>query len=265
MPYTQKEMCEAFQITRNTLRHYEALGIIHPKIDGQNGYRRYGFEEVRALHDCKSYQAMGLTLAEARDLIYTADLDEQAAVYASRAQAALERARYEMAAAEVLALRVDWLRGARDRMGAFRIIETEDWVFAGVEVAEGMVYGDARGDAVRDFMRAHFEACVLCLRVTDRVAGHYEWGYAMSVAHFEALGGPLALAEVTGAARVLSTVLCVPDEEHPDCSAFDGLIEEAGRRGLAVAGDPFGILLTRSTEADGRRVRYIEGMVAVSG
>ena len=69
MLYTQKEMCQAFNITRNTLRHYEALGIIKPHIDERNGYRTYGFEEVHALHDCKVYQAMGYSLAEAKELI----------------------------------------------------------------------------------------------------------------------------------------------------------------------------------------------------
>ena len=30
MRYTQKDICRAFDITRDTLRHYEKLGIIQP-------------------------------------------------------------------------------------------------------------------------------------------------------------------------------------------------------------------------------------------
>ena len=265
MFYTQKEMCQAFHITRNTLRHYEALGIITPRIDEKNGYRSYGYEEVRALHDCKAYQAMGLSLAEAKDLIHCGSLAEQARCYSERAQAVLQRARLEMMAAEHLAAFADRINEAEGRLGTFYTLRSEDVVYVGVESNDEMVYGDEEGDAVRNFMRDHFEVCALAFKVKDMDmdTNDFEWGYAMKGTYYVELKGP-GCPPYGGALReFLATTVSVPDEGSLDCGVFAGLLAEAERRGLVVEGDVFGFLLARAADESGRRVRYLEAMVPV--
>ena len=41
MKYTAKDVCRMLNITRETLRYYEKVGIIHPEIDPVNKYRYY--------------------------------------------------------------------------------------------------------------------------------------------------------------------------------------------------------------------------------
>ncbi|MBR3328096.1 MAG: MerR family transcriptional regulator [Atopobiaceae bacterium] len=55
MRYTQKNLCRAFDIKRDTLHHYERLGIIHPQIDAGNGYRYYDDWQINLLWECKRY------------------------------------------------------------------------------------------------------------------------------------------------------------------------------------------------------------------
>ena len=49
MRYTQKDVCRAFDIKRDTLRHYERLGIIEPEVDPSNGYRYYDDWQINLL------------------------------------------------------------------------------------------------------------------------------------------------------------------------------------------------------------------------
>ena len=263
MFYTQKEMCQAFHITRNTLRHYEALGIITPRIDEKNGYRSYGYEEVRALHDCKAYQAMGLSLAEAKDLIHCGSLAEQARCYSERAQAVLQRARLEMMAAEHLAAFADRIKEAEGRLGTFYTLRSEDVVYVGVESNDEMVYGDEAGDAVRNFMRDHFEVCALAFKVKNMTTNGFEWGYAMKGTYYVELKGPDCPPYGGALREFLATTVAVADEGSLDCGVFSGLFAEAERQNLAVEGDVFGFLLARAQDESGRRVRYLEAMVPV--
>jgi DNA-binding transcriptional MerR regulator len=69
MRYTQKDVCRAFDIKRDTLRHYERLGIIEPEV-AENGYRYYDDWQINLLWEAKRYQAMGFSLAQIRDILH---------------------------------------------------------------------------------------------------------------------------------------------------------------------------------------------------
>jgi hypothetical protein len=206
---------------------------------------------------------MGLSLAEAKDLIHTASLTEQARCYSERAAAVLERARYEMMAAEHLADYAERINGAGGRLGTFYTVRAEDVVYVGVESNNEMVYGDAAEDALRDFMRAHLDVCSLAFRVTDMESDGSEWGYAMKASYYIELKGPDCPPYGGGLREYLATTVAVPDAGGLDCSVFEGLFEEAGRRGLVVEGDVFGFLLARAVDESTGRVRYLEAMVPV--
>ena len=37
--YSTNDLCQMFGVGRETLRHYENLGLLNPKINPENGYR----------------------------------------------------------------------------------------------------------------------------------------------------------------------------------------------------------------------------------
>ena len=68
--YSTKEMCEICNVGRETLRHYEKLGLLTPTINETNGYREYGNWDVGTMFSVKKYQALGLSLDEIKKMLF---------------------------------------------------------------------------------------------------------------------------------------------------------------------------------------------------
>ena len=71
--YSTKEMCDLFDIGRETLRHYERLGLIDPHINEDNGYREYSYWDVATMIDVLRYRSFGISLSDIKHLLN--DLD----------------------------------------------------------------------------------------------------------------------------------------------------------------------------------------------
>lgn len=63
------ELFRYLGFTRDTLRHYEAMGLIKPGHDQSNNYRQYGFDEIYKLLIIEFYKKRGFALAEINQLI----------------------------------------------------------------------------------------------------------------------------------------------------------------------------------------------------
>lgn len=92
MRYTQKDICKAFDVTRDTLRHYERLGILVPEVDPTNCYRYYDDWQISLLWECKRYQAMGFSLSEISQILH-ADLLER---FGGRIERCVEELEHEL-------------------------------------------------------------------------------------------------------------------------------------------------------------------------
>ncbi len=81
MDYTVKTLAELTGLTPRTLRYYDAIGLLRPRRDEGNDYRRYGPEEVERLGDILLYRDMGVPLVEmyAQDDRFRAYYDRHAA------------------------------------------------------------------------------------------------------------------------------------------------------------------------------------------
>ena len=71
--HSTKDLCDLFQIGRETLRHYERLGLLNPHINPDNGYREYEYWDVGALIDILKLRSEGLSLAETKEVMYNQD------------------------------------------------------------------------------------------------------------------------------------------------------------------------------------------------
>ena len=74
--YSTKEFCHIFNVGRETLRHYEKVGLLHPHINKENGYRQYTYWDVGQMIDILKYRAKGLSLEQIRDSLYEADYSQ---------------------------------------------------------------------------------------------------------------------------------------------------------------------------------------------
>ena len=60
--YLIGEVCKLFNITRDTLVHYDKIGLLSPKKDENNGYRYYRIEDLNCLTDIIFYKSLNLSL-----------------------------------------------------------------------------------------------------------------------------------------------------------------------------------------------------------
>lgn len=68
MEYTVKEVMNFFNINRETLRHYENMGLIHPRIDGKTHYRYYNDLDVETIAECKKYRSSDFSIKEIKNI-----------------------------------------------------------------------------------------------------------------------------------------------------------------------------------------------------
>ncbi len=68
--YSTKNMCQIFNISRETLRHYERLGLLNPQFNPKNGYREYSYWDVSSLIDILKYRSLGFSLSDTKDAIF---------------------------------------------------------------------------------------------------------------------------------------------------------------------------------------------------
>ena len=71
--YSTIEICRIFDITRETLRHYERLGLLNPSVNTENGYREYSYWDVSTLIDILKYRSLGFSLSDAKEALYESD------------------------------------------------------------------------------------------------------------------------------------------------------------------------------------------------
>lgn len=62
--YLIGDVCKLFNTTRDTLRHYEDIGLVTPKKDPNNGYRYYEVEDLNSLTDIFFLKKLNLPLSD---------------------------------------------------------------------------------------------------------------------------------------------------------------------------------------------------------
>lgn len=63
------EAADAAGLPAKTIRYYEEIGLLRPKARAENGYRRYGPEEVRRLRFLRRARQLGFSIEECRALL----------------------------------------------------------------------------------------------------------------------------------------------------------------------------------------------------
>lgn len=260
MRYTQKDVRRVLGLSRDMLRLYERRGIIHPEVDPQNGYRYYDDWQVNLLWECKRYQAMGFSLAEIKEMTSSDDLATLSGRIDAGAEALAQQLAYEQLVLEnyrQLAAALDALPGC---LGTFAEEMGEELVYVlEREVHDLLVTAGAHPET--GFINEHMGFC-RPLAIFKGGRDRYYWGFAARADAYKAQGGPAS----TGALRrmpathVLVTWVDAGGRGNFGLHLFEGLFDEARRRGLRVTGDLYCYLLARATDEAGYH-RYIKALL----
>lgn len=77
MHYKINEVSQITGISIDTLRYYEKIGVISPKIDQHNNYRYYEAWDINFIFDYNNYRKLEYSSKEALNFIHGATLSEQ--------------------------------------------------------------------------------------------------------------------------------------------------------------------------------------------
>lgn len=70
------QVSKLFEISKDTLRHYDKIGILKPEVDKNNGYRYYYEGDLEKLGLILETKYLGIPLAEIKETIESEDLKE---------------------------------------------------------------------------------------------------------------------------------------------------------------------------------------------
>lgn len=75
MEYSIQSLARMAGISTRTLRYYHKIGLLLPSRTAQNGYRLYGPAQVDALQHILYYRALGMPLAQIRNIVQNPAFD----------------------------------------------------------------------------------------------------------------------------------------------------------------------------------------------
>lgn len=97
------DVCRLYGITPDTLRHYEAKGLLHPWRDPVSGYRYYSVAELDVIDLILTARTLGIPLAEIRRVIESEDVTAYREMYDRQQRIIAERIQTLAALAQVTA------------------------------------------------------------------------------------------------------------------------------------------------------------------
>lgn len=70
------EVSKIFNISKETLRYYDKIGILNPEVNDENGYRYYQFKHLEQLSLILGIKLLGISLSDIKKTIGSEDLNE---------------------------------------------------------------------------------------------------------------------------------------------------------------------------------------------
>ena len=94
--YTVNQLARMAGVSRRTLHHYDAIGLLPPAAVGDNGYRCYDQQSALRLQQILFYRQLGLSLEQIKALLAQPDFDLLAALEGHKRELRGQAARLEL-------------------------------------------------------------------------------------------------------------------------------------------------------------------------
>lgn len=262
MKYRTKEVSRITGIPVDTLRYYEKIGVISPKIDEKNHYRYYNAWDINFLFEYINYRKMEYSSKEAIHYIHFATLQEQIEMAEKQKAFYQEKCgHYQM----LLGRNRSYLEAIKTIEGnlnkiSFCTIPTYKYIL----YRQNYHFYNSKKTSEEISLWLDYigltENVVIIPKETILSTGEneYYWGLMLREDWYNQLH-----LEKTDNIQTMESRLCVKTlvEAYGEGTFSYHLLDEAivflKEHNFELAGDPFGILLTRSHD-DQSIHRYIE-------
>ncbi len=192
-------------ITKRNIRFYEQQGLLHPKRNGENGYRDYTEEEITELKKIKLLRKLSLPIEEIRRIQDGTILLEDALL---RQIIVLERERMDLEAMAGMC------RGLSEEACQYRTLSPEQYLERMVEMEKGGTrFTNAdRQDVIRK-KRGSILAAVIFILLMVFLIMIFVWGYTKDPIPLWMLCGFILIPAIVILAVILSLVQRIKEIE----------------------------------------------------
>ncbi|MGL4910951.1 MAG: MerR family transcriptional regulator, partial [Romboutsia sp.] len=70
------QVSKLYDISLDTLRHYDKIDLLKPEVNPNNGYRYYSFQHMDQLGLILGTKELGISLSDIKDIIKSEDINE---------------------------------------------------------------------------------------------------------------------------------------------------------------------------------------------
>ena len=260
MKYKINEVSQITGVPVDTLRYYEKIGVISPKIDENNHYRYYEAWDINFIFDYNNYRKLEYSSRDALNFIHGASLEEQLEMFQIKEKYYESQIdHYEMLRSRNAKL-LEEVQSLSSSLNQITIEQTPAYLYIPYRKNYDFDGFKKYKDELNEWLRR--------LEMTDNVImvdkksalskreNTYHWGLMVKEKDFEKTG-----LRYTENVRRISEGLCVKIVIFAGgagtfhYSLLNPAFEFIRKHNFTLSGDPYGILWIRSHE-EGQMHRY---------
>lgn len=256
MGYSTKEFCRLCDVGRETLRHYENMGFLHPRINPDNQYRSYDEWDASIIAEIKRYQAFGFSLEEIRKILSEHDLAQLISSMENMLPLFQQRIQYYQMLAKKSKEELMLLNMIPKMIGKVSRTRIPDFVFVSENELKQSILSPKEKSPMRslDFFMPCL--CVEHVYSGDEAQEDYSgWGLIAKKEFADYLEAGFGVS--VPAEEVVYTIIDAGEKGGISGSLFEPVIkafrEELGVEAITI----FSVLLTRTHDQEGRYHRYL--------
>ncbi len=264
MQYRISEVANLLGITTGALHFFEKEKIIAVK-KRENGYRYYDAGDLFRLLSYEKYRSMGYPLKSVlRQFEYETDNRKEILERMQQQQEyAIRMTAYYRGIADAMEEHLTGIRAIDALLNRYEIARSPDMLFLNdsdcgwISKEKSMQLAMQEWVNAMPYTRLSFAMCNSAVQVGKCESGSL--GYAVRREHALQKELPLEKTYLLPAADCLHTILATDDSFLEDPSfVFESLFQEAERRGLILAGSPWGTVLLVEIRPDKGLRPYLE-------
>ncbi len=127
--FSTTDMCRIFGVGRETLRHYENVGLLIPSVNPENGYRMYGYWDVGTMVDILKYKNAGFSLQDTKKAIFEMDFSDITGALEQQQQYYHDRIANYMQLSRKTSYQISFLHNVHGQFNVLNEFYTEPMVY----------------------------------------------------------------------------------------------------------------------------------------
>lgn len=123
------EVAKLFDVSTDTLRYYEKIGILSSHKNGDNGYRYYSYDEILVLMDIVFFRSMELSVKDIKQIITKMDVGDIKNTLYQNQRIVEERIQELIQLKKMIIQTASQYKLCEERLGEFLIVSAPDFKY----------------------------------------------------------------------------------------------------------------------------------------